>query len=110
MLSFVLLGVLCLGVVPLAAAPEVALDTIKETYADGLVSRLYTVQKGSSVREGISFSYHPNGKLAVEAPYKNGKLDGVFKSYFENGVLWQAIGYKEGIEEGVLRRVQCLGA
>ena len=100
-LSFALLGVLCLGVVPLSAAPDVALDTLKESFTDGSVSRLYTVQKGTQVREGVSFSYHPNGKLAVEAPYKNGKLDGVFKSYYENGALWQVIGYKEGIEEGV---------
>ena len=82
-------------------SPAVALDTIKEFYAEGTLSRLYAVQKGTTVREGIAYSYHPNGKVAVEAPYKNGKLDGVFKSYFENGNVWQTIGYKAGIEEGI---------
>ena len=82
-------------------SPAVALDTIKEFYADSSVSRIYTVQKGTDVREGVAISYHPNGKVAVEAPYKNGKLDGVFKSYFENGKVWQTIGYKAGIEEGI---------
>ena len=82
-------------------SPAVALDTIKEFYAEGTLSRLYAVQKGTNIREGIAYSYHPNGKIAVEAPYKNGKLDGVFKSYFENGKVWQTTGYKNGIEEGI---------
>ena len=82
-------------------SPAVALDTIREFYADSTLSRLYTVQKGTDIREGLSLSYHPDGKVAIEAPYKNGKLDGVFKSYFANGKLWQTIGYKNGIEEGV---------
>jgi antitoxin component YwqK of YwqJK toxin-antitoxin module len=82
-------------------SPAVALDTIREFYADSTLSRLYTVQKGTDIREGLSLSYHPDGKVAIEAPYKNGKLDGVFKSYFANGKLWQTIGYKNGIEEGI---------
>ena len=82
-------------------SPAVALDTIKEFYADNSLSRIYTVQKGTDVREGVAISYHPNGKIAVEAPYKNGKLDGVFKSYYDNGKVWQTIGYKAGIEEGI---------
>ena len=60
----------------------------------------HQLQKGTDIREGVSTSYHPNGKVAIEAPYKNGKLDGVFKSYYENGHLWQTIGYKDGVEEG----------
>lgn len=100
---FLLCISLC-GLCSLALAqnsPAVALDTIKEFYADSSVSRIYTVQKGTDIREGIAYSYHPNGKVAIEAPYKNGKLDGVFKSYYDNGKVWQTIGYKNGIEEGV---------
>lgn len=84
-----------------ATAAFAQLDTIRETYPDGSISRIYTVQQGTNVREGTSYSYHPNGQLAVEAPYINGKLDGVFRSYFESGKVWQTIGYKAGIEEGV---------
>ncbi|MCF0222626.1 MAG: toxin-antitoxin system YwqK family antitoxin [Fibrobacter sp.] len=79
---------------------EIALDTVKTTFAEGGLSRIYTVRKGTDVREGVSISYHPNGKVAVEAPYKNGKLDGVLRTYFENGNLWQTVGYRGGIEEG----------
>lgn len=77
------------------------LDTIRETFPDGKPARIYTVLHGTTVREGTSISYHPNGNVAIEAPYVNGKLDGVFRSFFENGKVWQTIGYKEGIEEGV---------
>lgn len=94
------LCVLC-SVAVAQKSPAVTLDTIREFYADSTLSRLYTVQKGSEIREGVAYSYHPNGKVAIEAPYKNGRLDGVFKSYFVNGKLWQTIGYKNGIEEGV---------
>lgn len=78
-----------------------ALDTIRTTFADGSVARVYTVRAGTVIREGVAISYHPNGKVAVEAPYKNGKLDGVFRSYFESGKIWQTIGYKEDVEEGI---------
>ena len=64
------------------------------------LARIYTVKKGDRHSRGGALSYHPNGNLAVEAPYKNGKLDGVFKSYYESGKVWQTIGYREGIEEG----------
>lgn len=80
---------------------QVKYDTVKTTFADGSLARVYTVLAGTDVREGVAVSYHPNGKKAVEAPYKNGKLDGVFRSYYENGKLWQTIGYLEGVEEGV---------
>lgn len=81
-------------------APAVALDTVKTSYPDGSLSRIYTVRAGTIVKEGVSVSYHPNGQVAVEAPYKNGKLDGVLRTYFENGKPWQTVGYLEGIEEG----------
>ena len=78
----------------------VALDTVRTTLDDGRVARMYTVKKGTDVREGVALSYHPNGKLAVEAPYKDGKLDGVFRSFDENGKLHETIGYLDGEEEG----------
>ena len=94
MKTIFLLSIYLCGLCSIALAqktPAIALDTIKEFYADSSLSRLYTVQKGSPVREGIAYSYHPNGKLAIEAPYKNGKLDGVFKSYYDNGKLWHEL-------------------
>lgn len=82
------------------AVPVSTLDTIKSTFEDGSLARIYTVQKGTDVREGVAVTYHPNGKVAVEATYKAGKLNGVFRSYYENGNLWQTIGYRDGIEDG----------
>ena len=84
-----------------SAAVEVSLDTVKTLFPDGSPARVYTVLKGTEIRHGVSLTYHPNGKVAVEAPYVNGLLDGVFRSYFENGTLWQTIGYKNGNEEGI---------
>ena len=86
-----------------SAAPKsaaMALDTVRTTYDDGRISRIYTVKKGTDVREGVALSYHPNGKLAVEAPYRDGKLDGVLRSYDENGTLHETVGYLDGEEEG----------
>lgn len=90
-------------VISASAAPKsnnVALDTVRTTFDDGRVARIYTVKKGTDIREGVALSYHPNGKLAVEAPYRNGKLDGVFRSFDENGKLHETIGYLDGEEEG----------
>lgn len=83
-----------------AAGADVELDSVKTTFPDGSLSRIYTVLKGTETREGVSRTYHPNGNLAIEAPYKAGQLDGEFRSYYENGKLWQTIGYKDGVEEG----------
>lgn len=80
---------------------SVTLDTVKTFFDDGSLSRVYTVIAGTDIREGVSLSYHPGGVVAIEAPYKNGKLDGVFRSHYANGKLWQTIGYKDGIEEGI---------
>ena len=89
--------------IPALAAPKsnnMALDTVRTTFNDGRVARIYTVKKGTDVREGVALSYHPNGKLAVEAPYRDGKLDGVLRSYDENGTLHETVGYLDGEEEG----------
>ncbi len=86
----------------LAAPADVrgALDTVWTRYDDGRVARVYTVKKGTDEREGLALSYHPNGTLAIEAPYRNGKLEGVFRSYDVNGKLHETIGYMDGVEEG----------
>jgi Uncharacterized protein conserved in bacteria len=75
-------------------------DTIVSKFDNGSVSRVYYVLHGTEVRDGVSVTYHPNGNVAIEAPYVAGKLDGVFRSYYENGKVWKTIGYRNGIEEG----------
>ena len=38
--------------------------------------------------------YYESGALALEAPFKNNKQEGIVKMYDENGVLWMAIKYQ----------------
>jgi Uncharacterized protein conserved in bacteria len=64
-------------------------DTIVSKFDNGSVSRVYYVLHGTEVRDGVSVTYHPNGNVAIEAPYVAGKLDGVFRSYYENGKVWK---------------------
>ena len=78
-----------------------SLDTIKTTFGDGSLARVYTVKKGTDIREGISLSYSAKGKLAVEVPYKDGKMEGTFKSYIPSGKLREQTIYKNGKESGV---------
>ncbi len=78
-----------------------ALDTVVVKYPDGVLARLYTVQKGTSILEGFSFSYHPNGKLAIEIFYKNGKTEGSLKRYAPTGRLLSVTAYADGLEHGL---------
>ncbi|MBP9855365.1 MAG: toxin-antitoxin system YwqK family antitoxin [Candidatus Omnitrophica bacterium] len=36
---------------------------------------------------GIKKDYYPNGKLKLEAEYKDGKQNGILREYYENGQL-----------------------
>ena len=67
------------------------LDTVRVTAPDGTLQEVYTVQKGSDVRQGRFTSYHPNGNPGVEANYRDGLLDGLYKSYYVNGQVWQEV-------------------
>ena len=42
------------------------------------------------------YRYYHNGKIKVEEPYKNGKLDGTAKAYDENGKVIQQATFKNG--------------
>ena len=77
------------------------LDTLTIYYADSSVARIYTVLKGTKIQEGLSISYHPNQQIAIEAYFKEGKLDGLYKSNFENDQVFQSIGYINGVEEEI---------
>ena len=47
---------------------------------------------------GVEYTYHRNGKLELEIPYKFGLKDGIFRRYSENGTIIQEIHYKDDIE------------
>ncbi len=85
-----------------SSAPRATgLDTVRAFFPDGKVSRFYIVLKGTETREGVSRTFHPNGRLAIDAVYKNGTLNGLFKSYYENGFQWQLVSYVNGVENGI---------
>ena len=49
----------------------------------------------------VEKEYDPNGNLMSEAPFKNGKFDGVAKVYYENGKLMGEIPFKNDEIEGI---------
>lgn len=51
----------------------------------------------------IEKTYYTNGVLAVERPYKNGKMEGINKVYYENGNLWHTIPYKNNEAVGIVK-------
>lgn len=53
---------------------------------------------------GARKSYFDNGQLNEEENYQNGKLNGIRKVYLENGILSQELNYKEDLEDG-LRKI-----
>lgn len=77
------------------------LDTIRTNFDDGSIARMYTVKKGTIVREGVAISYHPGGMVAVEVPYIDGKITGKYKSYYANGKLRQTTEFTDDIENGL---------
>ena len=93
--------ILLLPVALVAGTP--ALDTVRILGASGAPQEIYTVQKGTTVKEGRFISYYPDGKVGVESTYRNGKLDGTFKSYYASGSLWQEVSYAAGVEQGESR-------
>ena len=94
----IFLFVLLLTLSLFAATDE--LDTVRVQAASGTLQEIYTVQKGTKIKQGKFTSFYPDGKVGVESHYVNGNLDGVFKSYYANGKLWQEIHYAAGIEHG----------
>lgn len=78
------------------------LDTVKQFYsASEQISMIYTVQKGTKIREGAIQSFHPNGTKALEGTYIKGKLNGPWKSWHANGKPWKEMSFKDDLEDGL---------
>jgi antitoxin component YwqK of YwqJK toxin-antitoxin module len=48
--------------------------------------------------------YHPNGKKAIEEPYRNGMRHGTKRSYHSNGNIFEEYVYVDGEREGMFRQ------
>lgn len=55
------------------------------------------------VREGLFQAFHPNGVLASEGYYLDGKENGQWRDYHANGQAAAEGTYDDGIEAGVWR-------
>ena len=56
---------------------------------------------GDKISGCVEKEYDSNGKIYWEAPYKNGKAEGIAKWYYENGNLWRETPYKNDKIEGI---------
>ena len=95
----ILLSFISLGFPLFAATPQ--LDTVRVLFPDSkAIAQQYAVLKGTTQRDGIYHSYHPNGQLAHEGIYQAGKLNGPWKSWHPNGKPWKELTYLNDMEEG----------
>lgn len=53
---------------------------------------------GDPLKGGLLVQYHPNGKVSLETPYRDGKANGLGKQYNEEGKAMAEIVYQEGKE------------
>jgi hypothetical protein len=53
------------------------------------------ITKKGGKRNGISRNFFDDGKISVEADYKDDKKDGVYKQFYKDGTLMKEIEYKE---------------
>jgi len=75
----------------------------KSFHPNGQVESLVTFGPGE-VRTGIGRSYYPNGTLASEQPYRNGRVNGTERRWFENGQLRIEAPAVDGMAHGRTRR------
>jgi antitoxin component YwqK of YwqJK toxin-antitoxin module len=77
-------------------------EGLKETYfrrdfyqqKPNVLRSRYYLKDGK--KQGLSESFHENGKLRIKANYNRGEYDGVLEVYYDNGELWMKSLYKNG--------------
>ena len=79
----------------------------REYYSNGKLE-LEMPYKNSKV-EGIAKQYYESGKLGLESPHKNDKREGIKRWYYENGNLEGEIPYKNGKREGTAKGYDKMG-
>lgn len=65
--------------------------------------RLQTINplNESGVWEGTGYSFHPNGGVAKETPFVEGRIIGEEKEFYENGNLRSLGRYTDGVRNGI---------
>ncbi len=76
-------------------------------YEDGGIryrySRKMSLDGERWIRDGLFRAYHPDGSLASEGNYSEGREDGPWRDYHENGQLAAEGNYSQGVEVGTWR-------
>lgn len=76
---------------------------LKNGKYDGEYHEYYRGHSVTTFKDGVilhHISHHPNGQLAVERSYENGKLHGEIKEYREDGSLYRESHYLYGKADG----------
>lgn len=83
---------------------EMNLYITEISYEDGKIHFRYTRYLNQDatqwIRHGLFQAYYPNGQLASEGNYKNGKEDGLWIDYHQNGQVAAKGFYCNGLEIG----------
>lgn len=61
---------------------------------------LFDPQTNNYLRHGRVIQYHPNGQIAIDAQFLNGKLDGTFKHFDDSGEIISSGENKNGSTVG----------
>lgn len=64
-------------------------------------SRYLSSEKNRWIRHGLFCSYYPNGRIASEGNYLDGKENGVWKDFHENSQIAAEGTYTNGEKIGV---------
>lgn len=80
--------------------PMCVFSQVEKVYDDQ--ERLQTVNPLSEngIWEGVGYSFHLNGGIAKETPFKEGNITGEEKEYYPNGNLRAVCTYREGLKDG----------
>jgi antitoxin component YwqK of YwqJK toxin-antitoxin module len=65
---------------------------------DGNLKAEIYYQKGQM--QGLSFHYHPNGKIWKKVPYQDNLIEGMVEIYLDNGDLLATGEYSKGVRHG----------
>ena len=77
--------------------------TREDYYEDGNLKSIYPYNE-SGLLDGLVKQYYADGKIKVEAEYKNNVREGIYKNYYENGNLMLLFNYKDGKTDGICKR------
>lgn len=65
-------------------------------YYENDTLRMHLKYSATGQRDGSGHFYHQNGKLMIEAHYKNGREDSIYREFYDDGSLKKELFYSSG--------------